>query len=131
MKSIVNTNTYCIHCLYDNLIVTSNFATNVACNLSNAITSHFSCKCCLRLKINYKLKLKICKFFLMFQVFLCFTTFPRGVMSSDMSSCQRGPMATYLTFEILVELFVRGQWGLKNIIEDAKDLNERPKDIYG
>ncbi len=67
----------------------------------------------------------------MFQVFLCFTTFPRGVMSSDMSSCQRGPMATYLTFEILVELFVRGQWGLKNIIEDAKDLNERPKDIYG
>jgi hypothetical protein len=40
-------------------------------------------------------------------------------------------MATYLTFEILVELFVRGQWGLKNIIEDAKDLNERPKDIYG
>jgi hypothetical protein len=45
----------------------------------------------------------------------------------DMSPCQRGPMPTYLTFEILVELFVKGSWGLKNIIEDAKDLNERPQ----
>ncbi len=117
MKSIVNINTYFIHCLCDNLIITSKFATNVACNLSNAITSHFSCKCHLRLKINCKLKLKLCKFLLMLQVFLCFTTFPRGVMSniivvtikiSDMSPCQRGPMPTYLTSKILVELFMRG-----------------------
>jgi hypothetical protein len=43
--------------------------------------------------------------------------FQRGVMSniivvtiktSDMLPCQRGPMAIYLTSEILVELFVRG-----------------------
>jgi hypothetical protein len=43
------------HCLCDYIIMTSSFATNVICNLSNAITSYFSCKCHLQLKINSRL----------------------------------------------------------------------------
>ncbi len=40
------------------------FVINVTCDLSNVITSHFSSKCHLWLKINHKLKLEICKFLL-------------------------------------------------------------------
>ncbi len=55
MKNIANWNTYSIHCLCDDIIVTSSFAVNVLCNLSNATTSHFSCKSRLQLKISCKL----------------------------------------------------------------------------
>ncbi len=58
MKNTINLNTYFIHHLCDDIIMTSTFATNVACNLSNAIESHFSCKCCLRLKVSYKIKVE-------------------------------------------------------------------------
>jgi len=51
MKNIVNSNIYSIHYLCDDIIMTSTFVTNVACNLSNTITSHFSCKGHLQLKI--------------------------------------------------------------------------------
>ncbi len=54
MKNIVNSNTYFIHCLCDDIIMTLAFALNVTCDLSNATISHFSCE----------LKFKKCKFLL-------------------------------------------------------------------
>jgi hypothetical protein len=64
MKNIVNLDIYFIHCLCDDIIMTSIFATNVACDLFNATMNHFSCECHLRLKFSPKLKLKICNFVL-------------------------------------------------------------------
>ncbi len=48
-------NTYSIHSLCDDIIMTPSFASKVLCSLSNTITSHFSCKCHLQLKICCKL----------------------------------------------------------------------------
>ncbi len=45
MKNIVNSNMYLIHCLCNNITMTLTFATNVACNLSNATINDFSSKC--------------------------------------------------------------------------------------
>jgi hypothetical protein len=61
MKNIVNSNIYFNHCLCDDIIMTSTFATNVTHNLFNTTISHFRCKCHLQLKLSHKLKLKICK----------------------------------------------------------------------
>jgi hypothetical protein len=55
MKNTINSNTYFIHCLFDDIIITSSFVTNVLCNLSKTTTSHFSCKSRLHLKISCKL----------------------------------------------------------------------------
>jgi hypothetical protein len=63
MKNIVNSNTYLIHYLCDDIIMTPSFATNVLCNMSNASTSHFSCKCCLQLKISWNYSEKYANFF--------------------------------------------------------------------
>ncbi len=51
MKNIINSNTYFIHCLCDDIIMTSSFAINVLCTLSNTTTSCFSYKCHLQLKL--------------------------------------------------------------------------------
>ncbi len=53
-EKYINSNTYFIHGLCDDIIMTLTFATNVLCNLCNTIISHFSCKYCLQLKFSCK-----------------------------------------------------------------------------
>ncbi len=65
VTNIVNSNTYSIYCLCDEIIMTSSFTTNALCNLSNVTTSCFSCKCHLQLKTSYKLQSEISNFFQM------------------------------------------------------------------